>query len=89
VIALFVLSLIIDIAWLIFISWKTWNSEVYLKLAKWEKGIHNSTTIMVFINFVLKVTKMVFKGSRDSWGIIKILKGILVNLALEIKLENL
>lgn len=54
-IALFVLSLIVDIFWLIFISWRTWNSEVYLKLAKWEKGIHNCTTIMVIINFVLKV----------------------------------
>ena len=52
---LFGYSILIDVLWLIVIAWRTWFSEAYDKLAPWEKGLHVTTTVVVFINFVLKV----------------------------------
>ena len=55
VILLFSYSILIDVLWLVVIAWRTWFSDAYDKLAHWERGLHVTTTVVVFINLALKV----------------------------------
>jgi len=55
VIMFFAFSIVIDIIWLIVISWKTWFDPSYERLAPWEHTLHVMTVVLVLINLVLKL----------------------------------
>jgi uncharacterized protein YggT (Ycf19 family) len=58
-------SLLIDIFWLIIIAWKTWFHPAYEKQVPWEHGVHMTTTVIVWINFLLKIISIVLSFFFD------------------------
>lgn len=55
VVILFLISMVLDVIWLIFIYIHIWCSDAYFNLASWERGIQKTCLVVTAINFVLKV----------------------------------
>lgn len=50
---------------MIVIPLKTWFHEEYLKQAPFEKSIHVTTTVIVFVNLILKIISLILSFFYD------------------------
>jgi hypothetical protein len=66
VILLFIWSLLIDILWSLVIVWRVWFDPEYEHLVPWEHGLHIMTTVLVCINFILKLISIVLSFLYES-----------------------
>jgi hypothetical protein len=55
---LFSFSILVDIFWLILISWRTWFHPTYEKQLPWEHDSHVTTTVIVWINIAIKIASI-------------------------------